>query len=138
MQDSDCLDRRPVRGVGNPDSCLRIAGVDNLSAADIDCHVIDRFSISVEDQITRFCLRHLNCSAKLRLCHGRMGQAHTIFLKDAQHKAGTVRSLCQTGTAPYIGIAQKFFWDPASNSRISPSRISLVPSKESPPYIFNS
>ena len=63
MQDPDCLDRTPVRYVGNPDPGLGIAGMDHLPAANVDRHMVDGLAVAVEDQISRLCLRYLNGSS---------------------------------------------------------------------------
>ena len=104
----DC-ERRPVRRIGNTDSRFRAAGMDYLAAADINCHMVDRLSFSVENQIARLCFRKRDLRSAVRLCPGGMRQADAVFFINAQYETGTVRSFCQAGTAPYIRIPKKFF-----------------------------
>ena len=81
--------------------------MDNLSAADIDCDVVDFAIFRIKYQIARLCFRKADLLAALCLASGMMRQAHTIFLHNAQDKARAVRTLCQARTAPDVRVSKK-------------------------------
>ena len=63
--------------------------------------------LCIENQISGLCIFYRNLGSVLCLvfCHSR--QIIAILLINALHKTGTVRSVCQAGTAPYIWISNK-------------------------------
>ena len=83
--------------------------MDYLAAANIHRHMIDGLAFSIENQISRLCLGYLDRGAAVGLRPGRMRQIHAVLLIKTHHITGAVRSLCQTGAAPYIRVPQKFF-----------------------------
>ena len=57
--------------------------MDDLSITDTDRHMVDRLTVTIENQIARLCFRYLDRGAAIRLRHRRVRQADTVFLKDA-------------------------------------------------------
>ena len=76
----------------------------HLSVADVDCHVVDAASVSVEEQISRLCLRGRNLRSAIRLRAGRMRKGNAVVGKYAHDKTGAVRTSGQTCAAPDIRI----------------------------------
>ena len=81
--------------------------MNNLAAADINRHMVDRLSFAIEYQIARLCFRQRNPRSTVRLRSGRMRMADAVFILNAQNKTGTMGAFGQAGSPPYIRIPEK-------------------------------
>ena len=82
--------------------------MDDLAISDIHCHMVhSAVAARIENQIARLHIGRGNFFAHLGLRAGVMRQRYAEFLHDFHGKAGTVRPLCEAGSAPDIGVAHK-------------------------------
>ena len=82
----------------NDDAVAAVAGVDDLAVADVQAYMA-----AVTDKVSR--LRVFKASygsAQAPLGSGGMRQGNAEMAEDGHRKSGTVRSVCQAGTAVYI------------------------------------
>ena len=83
--------------------------MDNLSTANIDCHMVYPTIFCIEYQISRLCIGKTYLRPHLCLGGGVVRQADAIFFKDTHGKTGTVCTACKVRTAPYVRIANELF-----------------------------
>ena len=90
------------RIVADLDTVLLAAGVYDSAVAHID-----RTVAGITDDIAGLGLRVGYSRPHAAQRAGGMGQAHTEFRIHGHNKSGTIRTVCQAGTAPYIGVAHE-------------------------------
>ena len=81
--------------------------MDNLSASDIESHMVNIISACVKQQIAWLHIIYRNGSSLCRLISGASACADTEMSEYAHSKTGTVCSICKARPAIYIWIAQK-------------------------------
>ena len=107
FQDSGCPDSfRNIYRSGN-DSLVFICSFDGLSISGIHHNMIYITVLCIEDQVSRLCVFYWNFGSILALILGNTRKIISVSLVDLLYKSGTVRPICQTGSAPHIRITDK-------------------------------
>ncbi len=106
-QYSGYTDRGTVKCIGDLDSCLLRTCMYDLSVSNINSHMADAASASIEKEISRFCLRCTDPCTTICLCFRGMWQIYTVFCKNRKCKSGTINSVCQACSTPDIRISNK-------------------------------
>ena len=107
VQEGSGLTGRTVIPGADHDAGLGAGRMDDLAAADIDRHMVDRAAAGIEEKISRLYRIDLDLLAISRLIPGAPAGIDPKMLIDPHHEAGTIRPVRQAAAAVYIGVPQE-------------------------------